>query len=252
MVTAVAIALNVAILVAVVAVAVSRRRGPRTVGLPAAAGTGASRPDVLTRMVVGLRNRRWARVSLSLLSVALLAGGVGMIGYPFYTNLYQSRVQSQLDRQFASPEIEQAYRAGAVAEGDSLTRIKIPAINVDVMVVAGTSASALRAGAGHYPETPLPCEDGNVGIAGHRTTYGRPFANLDLLKPGDDIILETPIGSCRYKVAKRPFIVAPTDTWVVDPTPEAMLTLTTCHPKHSAAQRLIVQAQLVPGDGSLS
>ncbi len=67
----------------------------------------------------------------------------------------------------------------------------------------------MRAGAGHYPDTPLPCEDGNVGIAGHRTTYGKPFANLDQLGPGDTIILETPIGSCTYEVTKQPFIVSP-------------------------------------------
>ena len=98
--------------------------------------------------------------------------------------------------------------------------------------------SALRAGAGHYPQTPLPCEPGNVAIAGHRTTYGKPFHNLDLLKPGDTIVLETPIGSCTYKMVPPPFIVAPTDTSVVDPTPVPTLTLTTCHPKGSARQRL--------------
>jgi sortase A len=89
---------------------------------------------------------------------------------------------------------------------------------------------------------------GNGAIAGHRTTYGRPFHNLDLLKPGDDVILTTPIGSCTYEVVKQPFIVAPTDLSVVAPTPDALLTLTTCHPKGSAAKRLVVQAALAPGD----
>ena len=161
-----------------------------------------------------------------------------------YTNLYQSRVQSTLDREFASPAIAEAYAEGRVAVGDSLTRIKIPAIGVDVIVVEGTSASALRAGAGHYPSTPLPCENGNVGIAGHRTTYGRPFSQLDRLKPGDEITLETPVGACTYVVSRAPFIVSPTDLWVVDPTPTGTLTLTTCHPRGSARQRLIVKADL--------
>jgi sortase A len=115
---------------------------------------------------------------------------------------------------------------------------------VDVVVVEGTTASALRAGAGHYPQTPLPCEVGNVGIAGHRTTYGRPFHNLDRLKEGDDIILETPVGECRYKVAKVPYVVLPTDTSVVAPASESLLTLTTCHPKGSASHRLVVRAVL--------
>jgi sortase A len=178
------------------------------------------------------------------LAVAMLLGAVGVLGYPFYTNLYQDRVQGGLDGQLASPELEQAYRSDSVAEGDSLTRLMIPSLDVDVVVVEGTSASALRAGAGHYPESPLPCEIGNVAIAGHRTTYGRPFHNLDLMKPGDKVILETPVGTCTYSVNKDPFVVEPNDFSVLDRTSTGTLTLTTCHPKNSAAQRLILQADL--------
>ncbi len=208
--------------------------------------TDTSTPGVGTpgmgRVVNFLRTRPWARRLLSGMSVLLLIGAVAMLGYPFYTNLYQNRIQDKLDSQLRSEEIKQAYRDRAVKTGDSLTRIKIPAIDVDVVVVEGTTASALKAGAGHYPSTPLPCEIGNVGIAGHRTTYGRPFHNLDRLKPGDEIILETPLGSCSYKIDRDPFVVAPTDFSVVDPTDTATLTLTTCEPKGSAARRLIVKA----------
>jgi sortase A len=85
-----------------------------------------------------------------------------------------------------------------------------------------------------------------VGIAGHRTTYGRPFHNLDLLKPGMEITLQTPIGECTYEITKEPFAVSPKDVSVVANTPdEATLTLTTCHPKGSARQRLVVKATLV-------
>jgi len=192
-----------------------------------------------------LRQRRWARFGLSGLSVVLLLSAVGLLGYPFYTNLYQSRVQSRLDRQIASPELVERYRNASLKVGDALTRIKIPKLNVDVVVVEGTAASALRAGAGHYPETPLPCEAGNVAIAGHRTTYGKPFANLDRLTPGDTITLETPIGNCTYEVTRDPFITKPTDFSVIANTPSARtLTLTTCHPKGSAKQRLIIKAAL--------
>lgn len=208
----------------------------------AVATDSPTRPPGVGGLVSFLRKRGWARRLLSGLSVLLLLGAVGMLGYPFYTNLYQNRVQDKLDSQLASPEIKQAYRDRAVKTGDSLTRIKIPAIDVDVVVVEGTTASALKAGAGHYPSTPLPCETGNVGIAGHRTTYGRPFHNLDRLKPGDEIILETPLGRCSYKVDRDPFVVAPTDLSVVDPTDTATLTLTTCEPKGSAARRLVVKA----------
>jgi sortase A len=192
-----------------------------------------------------LRTKPAVRRSISVLSVLLLLGGLALVGYPFYTNMWQSRLQSQLTKQLASPELVQAYRERAVETGDSLTRVRIPALDVDTVVVEGITPSALRAGAGHYPQTPLPCEAGNVAIAGHRTTYGKPFGNIDRLKVGDTIELTTPIGGCVYQLTKAPFIVEPTDMSVLDPTAERTLTLTTCHPRGSAAQRLIVQATWV-------
>src|SRR5215210_1190432 len=192
-----------------------------------------------------LRTKPWLRRTLSGLSVLLLVGGVALVGFPFATNMWQGRIQERLDNQIASPELQQAYKERKVETGDSLTRIKIPALKLDTVVVQGVTPSALRAGAGHYPQTPLPCENGNVAIAGHRTTYGRPFGNLDQLKPGDTIELTTPIGGGVYQVAKDPYVVAPTDLSVVDPTAERSLTLTTCHPKGSAAQRLIIRATWV-------
>ena len=192
-----------------------------------------------------LRRNRWLRRLLSGLSVLLLLGGLGLVGYPFATNMWQDRIQGKLDDQIASPELQQAYKERKVETGDSLTRIKIPALGLDTVVVEGITPTALRAGAGHYPQTPLPCESGNVSIAGHRTTYGRPFGNVDQLKPGDTIELTTPIGGCVYQVAKAPFVVPPSELSVIDPTPERSLTLTTCHPKGSAAQRLIIRATWV-------
>ena len=192
-----------------------------------------------------LRRRRWLRRLLSGLSVLLLLGGVGLVGYPFATNMWQDRIQTRLDEQIASPELQQAYKERKIETGDSLTRIKIPALDLDTVVVEGITPSALRAGAGHYPQTPLPCEGGNVSIAGHRTTFGRPFGNVDQLKPGDTIELTTPIGGCVYQVSRDPFVVAPSELSVIEPTGERSLTLTTCHPKGSAAQRLIIRATWV-------
>ena len=204
--------------------------------------------DVVIRF---LRANPWARRGLSALSGILLVTAVGVLGYPVYTNLYRDRVQSRLDREIASPEIKQAYEARQLSDGDPLTRIKIPALGVDTVVVEGTSASALRAGAGHYPDTPLPCEVGNVAIAGHRTTYGKPFAELDKLKNGDVVILETPVGSCTYEITIAPKIILPTDLSVVANTPDQKLvTLTTCHPKGSAEKRLYVQATFTKGTGA--
>src|SRR5437667_3937845 len=200
------------------------------------------RVDAVGFVVDALRTRPWARRVLSGISVALLLLGLGLLAYPFATNIYQDRLQARLDRQLASPALEQAYRERRVGTGDSLTRIRIPAIGVDVVVVEGTSASALRAGAGHYPETPLPCEQGNVAIAGHRTTYGKPFANIDRLSTGDLIILKTPIGACTYEISRPPYVVDKSDFTPVqaprEPTARE-LTLTSCHPKGSAKQRII-------------
>jgi sortase A len=218
---------------------------PATTAPEGSAPPRQARRDPLAGVVDALRTRKGLRRGLSVLSVVLLLGGIAALGYPFFTNLYQDRVQSRLSRELASPELEQRYREGRLQEGDSLTRIVIAKLKVDVVVVEGTSGSALRAGAGHYVDTPLPCETGNVAIAGHRTTYGKPFANIDQLQPGDQIVLETPIGSCVYEVSQPPFVTHPRDFSVIAPTPDATLTLTTCHPRHSARQRLIVKARLV-------
>ena len=207
-----------------------------------------------------LRSHPAARRGLSVLSVVLLVGAVVLLGYPVFTNLQHNRLQDRLGNQLASSRLQQAYRDRKIGIGDALTRIKIPAIGVDTVVVEGTTESALKAGAGHYPGTALPCEFGNMGIAGHRTTYGKPFANIDQLKPGDTITLETPIGRCDYEVQKAPppfrspanmaasWVVAPNDLRVIDQDPaKAELTLTTCHPKGSAKERLIIRARKVAG-----
>ena len=139
--------------------------------------------------------------------------------------------------------------------GDSLARIVIPAINVDQITVAGVSVEDLRKGPGHYSSTPNPGQAGNSAIAGHRTTYGAPFHRIDELNPGDEIIVQTIQGTFTYLVreniapdgsAKGHFIVSPSDTWVLgQESGENLLTLTACHPKYSARQRIIVQAELV-------
>ena len=192
-----------------------------------------------------LRSRPVARRMLSGFSIITAVIALGMLAYPLYTNYQQDRLQSKLAIQLHSPQSKAAYTAGHTPEGDALTRLVIPTIKVDTVVVEGTGSSALRAGAGHYPNTPLPGEEGNVAIAGHRTTYGKPFANLDHLAVGDDIVLETPIGRHVYRVTRAPFVVANNDFTVISQTPGRSLTLTTCHPKGSARQRLVVRAEML-------
>jgi sortase A len=200
-----------------------------------------------------LREKRWARRSLTGATALLIVVAVILLGFPLYSNFVHNQLQSRLRHQLASPQLKDAYVNHRLKEGDSLTRLRIPALNVDVVVVEGVSSDALRAGAGHYPGYPLPCDVGNVAIAGHRTTYGKPFANLDQLNVGDQITLDTPVGSCTYQVDMKPLVVQPDDIDVIrtPPTPappgraDHLLTLTTCTPKGSAAQRLIIQANML-------
>lgn len=113
-------------------------------------------------------------------------------------------------------------------------------------VVEGVRVSDLKNGAGHMPFTPLPGQPGNAVISGHRTTYGQPFHELDELVAGDLIYVDTAIGTHTYEV-RDVFVVDPTALWVTEPRDGSWLTLTTCHPKFSARERLIVQAELVDG-----
>lgn len=178
-------------------------------------------------------------------SVALLLSGVGLLAFPFATDMFANYKQGQLGDQFRSGAQRRAFISRSVPVGHALTRLQVPRLGVDTVVVEGITASALRAGSGHYPDTPLPCERGNAAIAGHRTTYSKPFAAFDRLRPGDTIVVSTPIGRCWYEVERAPWIIDPYDWSVVDPTKGSRLTLTTCNPPGSAAERLIVRAKLV-------
>jgi sortase A len=138
-------------------------------------------------------------------------------------------------------------------EGDALGIISIPKIGLNKVFVEGVNVDDLRNGPGHYPSTQLPGHEGNSAIAGHRTTYGAPFGDLDQLNPGDEIDIATVQGKFNYKVVSQR-AVDPSEVSVLDPSPDparpghelATLTLTTCNPKYSAEQRLIIRAELVP------
>jgi sortase A len=132
----------------------------------------------------------------------------------------------------------------APADGQPVGTIDIPTIDANFVVVQGTDTADLQLGPGHYANTPLPGQPGNAAIAGHRTTYLHPFYNLNELAPGDPIYITTTQGRFRYNVTSLQ-IVDPSDLAVLDPTSVPTLTLTTCNPRFSAAQRLVVQATLV-------
>ncbi|MEO9223520.1 MAG: class E sortase [Acidimicrobiales bacterium] len=143
------------------------------------------------------------------------------------------------------PGVPAASNGPAPKIGDPIGQIDIPKIHVRKTVVEGISDDELHRGPGHYPTTPLPGQKGNSAIAGHRSTYGAPFANVDQLGPGDKIIVTTPQGTFTYEVMAAPLIVKPSEVSVLDDFGDNRLTLTACHPKYSATERIIIQAKLI-------
>jgi sortase A len=135
-----------------------------------------------------------------------------------------------------------------VAPNEPMALLEIPEIDVDVLVVPGVTHDDLKKGPGHYPDTPLPGQLGNASIAGHRTTYGAPFFDLDKLEPGDEMIVTMITGDQFVYRVTGSEIVGAGDSWVIttrDPD-VAELTLTTCHPKYTARDRLVIHSVLVP------
>lgn len=149
--------------------------------------------------------------------------------------------------EFPEPLILKVESPPDLGAAFALIRIpKLERLNDGWNVVEGVRTLDLRNGAGHMPDTALPGQPGNAVISGHRTTWGQPFHALDALDPGDRIEVETALGTHIYAV-REVHVVKPTDVWVADPREGAWLTLTTCHPKFSARQRLVVAAELVFG-----
>lgn len=209
------------------------------------------------------RGSRWSRF-LDVTGKALVITGVMLLLFTAYqlwgTSLREQREQSSLAESFdqmvtkattstlatTSSTTAPAVSPVKLSTGDVLGRIEIPSLDVSKYVVVGVDTASLKKGPGLFPESPLPGEKGNVALAGHRTTYGAPFSDLDRLTPGDEIFLTTSSGRHRYVVDNDPFVVEPTAVEVVetkDPT-KSQLTLVTCTPRFSAAQRLIVTATL--------
>ena len=194
----------------------------------------------------------------------LIAAGVLILLFVVYqlfgTNIAEARSQTALRKQFqkelaATPPttattagstpttVDQSNIPPAAPEGDGVAIIKIPKLGVEKVVVEGVGVDDLKKGPGHYPGTPQPGQPGNAAIAGHRTTYGAPFFRLNELNPGDTIFVTTHQGQFQYQVHDV-HVVAPTDTSVLKPTSDNRLTLTTCNPRFSATQRLVLVASL--------
>ena len=131
--------------------------------------------------------------------------------------------------------------------GVVISHLRIPSISVDEEVRSGISQSVINQGVAHWAGTSAPGENGNVVLAGHRTTYTRPFQDLDRLEIGDLVYLEDGDGfEVMYRVSES-FIVEPEDIWISYDLGKPMVTMFACHPKGSATQRIVVQAELVAG-----
>jgi sortase A len=123
--------------------------------------------------------------------------------------------------------------------------LTIPAIGVDESVLLGVDASVLDQGVGFWAGTSTPGTGGNVVLAGHRTTHGRPFNDLDKLRVGDVVSMTDSDGiDVIYRVSET-MIVEPSDLWITYDRPKPTLTMFACHPKGSAEQRIVVVAELV-------
>jgi len=182
-------------------------------------------------------------------------GGAAVFAYPYYTNVRAKGIQHTLRQTFSTQQVKTEFKRHKLVDGSPVTRIQIPTIGTDTIVVEGTSIKALNTGAGHYPGTPLPGEAGNVAIAGHRTMYGQPFHRLEQIKPGDKVYLTTPFGKYTYEILPSwegqsvPYIAAP-DDWRVAAasTGQSMLTLTTCNPIGRSTNRLVAKGKLIASE----
>ncbi len=117
----------------------------------------------------------------------------------------------------------------------------IPALLLTQTMYRGVTLPTLDKGVGYWPGTALPGHVGNVVLGGHRTSKQKPFRNIDLLVPGDEIYLTTDEGTFVYAVTGTQ-IIEPTDTWIINQSEAATLTLFACHPPHSTKQRIAVYA----------
>jgi sortase A len=220
------------------------------------------------RMVV----RGIGQLLITLGVLILLFVAYELYGTGLYTQQQQDKLLHRIESIWRNPdqhvgEISKA-KIGHVPLGSGIAILRIPRFGqgYHMVIVEGTGTEDLKKGPGHYPDTALPGQVGNFAVAGHRTTYLAPFGNIDKLRRGDAIVLETKTMWFTYRVQDMPAtkgyphvpyqeIVQPTDVAVAYPVPDQpdqskkpslrMLTFTSCNPKYSAAQRIVVHALLI-------
>ncbi|MBI5106225.1 MAG: class E sortase, partial [Solirubrobacterales bacterium] len=231
---------------------------------PADAPAGEAAAAAPPRISAGRRAWRGVLVAGLVGGVLLVADGVLTIAWQEpVTAFLQDRAQTGLGDDLQALEDEFAAAPAVAREterrrmrrqasallrnrdpGEALGRLEIPRMGLRSVVVQSTQAGALRKGPGHYAGTVLPGMAGTVGIAGHRTTYGAPFRDIDDLRRGSEIRLRMPYGTFTYKVASTRITTPDDASSLRSRAGSDRLVLTACHPLYSAAKRIVVTATL--------
>lgn len=222
---------------------------PSHVG-PARTAPARGHQDVLRTGARGL-----GQILITLGVVVLLFCVYELWGTGLVTTREQDRLGDQLQRTWdAVPAEPTAPRPLVPAlPGEAFARLHVPSLQgvEPWVVVEGVGVQDLKKGPGHMPGTAVPGQLGNVVLSGHRTTYGAPFNRWDELDRGDQVVLETREGWFTYTLQGSQ-VVAPSAVEVTLPVPgrpgaapdASLLTMTTCEPEYSAAERLIVSGRL--------
>lgn len=229
------------------------------------------------QMLLSARHsRKYGRRPLSrgvgVLGELLLTAGVLVLLYVAYvlwgTGIQTERAQDDLREQIEAtwdtnePEIAGTAPAEAIEQidlGDAFGMLRIPKLGEDWewVVVDDVDLGSLARGPGHYPDSALPGELGNLSIAGHRSGHGAPFHDLDKVEVGDTVEIQTADGVWTYTFDTAPTVINPSDVWVIDPVPgaaadaeptERRITLTTCHPRYGSSQRMYISGVLTSGE----
>jgi sortase A len=189
--------------------------------------------------------RRWSQLTLLTIAAAMLTWCVLVVADAW---MFQRGESRRFDRLLAdTPRTASPIALRSlppVVDGGTIGRLEIGRLALSVIVIEGTSATALRRAVGHIAGTALPGERGNVGVSGHRDTFFRPLRNI---RKDDIITITTLLGEYRYRVVSTK-IVGPSDVGVLEPGEGEFLTLVTCYPFYfvgSAPDRFIVRAERV-------
>ncbi len=178
---------------------------------------------------------------LTLTIVVLVAPAVAHAGVdPFESEPASIDVPPPLTARQRADDIDQTT-------GRLIGSIRIPDIGLDAPLRSGVALEVIDRGPAHWVGSAAPGATGNLVIAGHRATHTAPFRHLDSLDPGDLVYVTDGTGfEVIYRVAET-FIVKPEDVWITYATPKPVLTMFACHPVGSAAERIVVRADLVGG-----